>query len=98
MSDPVNEKLTALTGILREARKSWREAKANLPVTVPKFKQIKVNAIPGLGPRVGPKRAKEGLNDLMESLLEGLSKNEGYGHRADRTVEFVDFEAFEKVS
>ena len=98
MTDPINEKLSALTGILKESRKSWREATVELPVTLPKFKQIKVNAIPGLGPRAGPKRAKEGLNELMHSLLNGLSTNEGYGHRADRTVEYVDFEAFEKTS
>jgi hypothetical protein len=98
MTDPINEKLSALTGILKESRKSWREATVELPVTIPKFKQIKVNAIPGLGPRAGPKKAKEGLNELMHSLLQGLSTNEGQGHWADRIVEYVDFEAFEKVS
>lgn len=95
----VEEKIKALTGVLRDARKSWRDATKPLEITVPNFKKIKVNPIEGLGRIVGPRRAKEGLNDIMRVLLKGgePSKNDS-GYAADRCVEYVDFEQFEQVS
>ena len=93
----VDEKLKTLTGILRDARKSWRDAGKPLEITVPKFKKIKVNPMEGLGRIAGPRKAKEGLNHIVTALLSGVPVKDGFGYAADRCVEYVDFEQFAQI-
>ena len=91
----VDAKVKGMMGILKETRKGFLAVKHPQAKPLPKLKPAKVKPIPGLGPKAGPKRAREALSVLLSHIITGVEKPK-MGYYLDRAIEFVDFDELEK--
>lgn len=85
-------KLKEITGILKEKRRGYEQAR-KLPVTaVPQFGQIKVGRIAFLSARAGPKTARDALQTLLGELFGNGQRSNAPRHCLHYTIESVDFD------
>lgn len=104
MLPSVEEKLKAMTGILKQARISFKAAEKTLEPALPEFpKQIKLKSRPkGAGSKIAIRKAHEALDHVMRYIIW-----EQYQQNYDKTpkqcivarqVDLLDWEQFAKVS
>jgi hypothetical protein len=91
-SKAMQAKLKEITGILKEKRRGYEQAR-KLPVTaVPQFGQIKVGRIAFLNARAGPKTARDALQTLLGELFGNGQRSNAPRHCLHFAIESVDFD------
>lgn len=99
-SRKTKQKIDEMTGIIRESRKTYRDAAEPLARNVEIDKRhIKIKPLPvGVGKIKGPKRAREALESLIKHLMNPdthwrfEASDEAVEHRLDRMIELIDFD------